>query len=83
MTEISDMFSQPAAFLKGASGYGLPTEHDWEQIQNVSSTKQTQGSNIYDEVEKNVESLISSVQMKEIEAINANVQFALKFMRSL
>nr|BFD64701.1 DUF4105 domain-containing protein [Bdellovibrio sp. HM001] len=83
LTEISDMFSQPAAFLKGASGYGLPTEQDWEQIQSVSSSKQSQGSDIYSEVEKNVESLINSVQMKEIEAINANVQFALKFMRSL
>ncbi|AHZ85576.1 hypothetical protein Bb109J_c3542 [Bdellovibrio bacteriovorus] len=83
LTEISDMFSQPASFLKGAEGYGLPTEQDWEQVQRLSSHKQNQGSDIYDEVQKNVESLINSAQMKEVEAIKKNVEFALSFMRSI
>lgn len=83
LTEISDMFSQPASFLRGASGYGLPTSEDWEQVERLSAQKRNQGTEIYKEVEKTVENLLMSSQIKEAEAIKENVRFALGYMKSL
>lgn len=83
LTEISDMFSQPASFLRGASGYGLPTQQDWEKVERLSAQKRNEGTEIYKEVEKTVESLLMSSQIDEAEAIKENVLFALGYMKSL
>lgn len=83
LSQISDMFSQPASFLKGAPGYGLPSDEDREQIRRLSTEKQEMGFRAYAEVEKDVENMIHSERLQEIKAIRKNVEFALTFMRSL
>jgi hypothetical protein len=83
MTDLSDMFSRPSSFITGAAGYGLPSDADLLTVAKKAAAKVQIGADIYTELEKKVQGIITKQQLQELKDIKANTDFALTFMKSL
>ncbi|WP_413942918.1 DUF4105 domain-containing protein [Bdellovibrio sp. HCB-162] len=81
--KISNMFSQPAAFLAGAPGYGLPSGSDWEILENRTRQSQSQGGMVYSQAEAQMLQLISPEQQRELDQIKKNTEFGLSFIKAI
>lgn len=81
--KISNMFSQPSAFLTGAPGYGLPSQEDWVTLEERARLSQSQGGMVYSQAEAQMLQLISPAQQRELDQIKKNTEFGLTFIKAI
>jgi hypothetical protein len=81
IAKLDGLFSQPAVFISGSAGYGLPTSEDTKIIQARSLQAQKQGSEMYAELTKQGRIALSPQHLKNLESSRDSIQFATGFLR--
>jgi hypothetical protein len=70
--ELSGLFSKPSDFLKGETGYGLPSKEESAAAQKGIQTSSTRSIEVDKEARALVETLISRANLKELEDLKKN-----------
>lgn len=82
IAKLDGLFSQPAVFIAGAAGYGLPTSQDTQMIQSRSLQAQKQGAAMYEELTKQGRVVLSPQYLKNLESSRDSIKFATGFLRA-